>query len=325
MGTRDPEPLGIDSKSFFNSVLSHATKLLGVAEWQHGQDPDPDARLAVQGCLQAATLRMRSGLPFVPEPQQCIMLVEMASRAMARFAAAPQAASAAGVLLPPISDFLSCLADRNPLRSVRRATGARCSLLASVQAMLQGPLPLLSAAGVAAYGPALVIEAAASVFCAINIAALMSGDECMDESRLVVSLLEQCHALLADRGSAAKLQERLPYPQCSLAYEVLGFATQLARVADAATQLNITFLNIILKPEPARQYCIGNLADCQWQLLALSSAVAQPVRMHSSVVELPAFCERPSAYEGAALLAEIAKILATQISREPSSCSPQDW
>lgn len=284
MGARDPEKFGIDGNIFFNGVLLDATLLAGIAETQHEQDPDPDARLAVHCCLHAATLRIRSGLPFVPEPQRCIVLVKVASRVMASFAAAHEAASAASVLLPPISNFLTAMAgqmhrkSRNPLGIGRKLAGARRSLIASVQVVLEGPSPLLSAAGVTARGPALVLGAAWSVLCALNIAVLVPESEISD-SLMAVQLLKQCRALLADHESVAKLQGWQHYPQCFLAYDkVLRIAAQLALVANAAFQLNLTFLRSMLKVEqlPAQQYRIGTLADCQQQLLALSNAVAQP-------------------------------------------------
>lgn len=306
MGPRGPENFGIDGNRFFNSVLSHAITLSGVAQWQYGQKPDPDARLAVHRCLYAATMRMRSGLPFVTEPQQCVALVKVASRVMASFAAAPEAA--ASVLLQPISNFLVALACRDPLCIVRQPAGPRRSLLASVQVVLEGPSPLLSAAGVAAHGPQLVLEAAWSVICALNIAALVPGSDNSSESLMAVQLLNPCQTLLADHETAAKLQERQCYPQCCLAYEeVLVIAAQLALVADAASQLTVTLLDAVLKPESGRQYRIGTLGKYQQQLLALSSAVAQPICMHSSLVELPGSTQPTSAYEGAALLAEVAK------------------
>ncbi len=83
MGARAPEIVKTDGNSVFDSVLLHATRLSGVAEKQQGQKPHPDVRLAVAGCLRAAELRVRSNLSFVPRPQQCIMLMEAASRVMA--------------------------------------------------------------------------------------------------------------------------------------------------------------------------------------------------------------------------------------------------
>ncbi len=101
----------INGNSLFTAVLQHATELSAIAERQQGQDPQPDARLAVARCLFAAQQRVCSGLPFVPGPQQCVKLVEVASRVMASFAAAPEAASAASMLLPAIGIFLTAVRD----------------------------------------------------------------------------------------------------------------------------------------------------------------------------------------------------------------------
>ena len=102
-----PERLGIDGNSFYSALLLQALTLTGTAELQQGQHPEPDARLAVARCLKAAGLRARSGLPFVPEPSQCIELARVADRVVASFAAAPEAASAASMMMPPINNFLA--------------------------------------------------------------------------------------------------------------------------------------------------------------------------------------------------------------------------
>ncbi len=109
---------------------------------------------------------------------------------MASFAAAPEAASAASVLLPPISDFLRAVSDTDQ-ECAQKLTRARRTLLASVKLVLEGPQPLLSAARVANCGPVVVGEAAVSVFYAINIAVWASGTVITGgESRLAAQLLQ---------------------------------------------------------------------------------------------------------------------------------------
>ena len=84
-----PERMQIEGDCFFTTVLLHALTLAGVAERQQGQHPQPDARLAVACCLEAAGTRVRGDLPFVPQPSQCMALARVADRVMASFAAAP--------------------------------------------------------------------------------------------------------------------------------------------------------------------------------------------------------------------------------------------
>ncbi len=67
MPVNAPEKLELDGNSFFTAVLLQALTLIDTAELQQGQHPQPDARLAVARCLDAAGSRARSGLPFVPE------------------------------------------------------------------------------------------------------------------------------------------------------------------------------------------------------------------------------------------------------------------
>ena len=189
--------------------------LCGVAERQQGQDVQPDARLAVAHCLDAAHTRLCSGLPFKPELSQCIKLAEVASRLLTSFAAAPEVASAASVLLPPISNFLSGLRDSTQKCGQKLDRVCR-SLLASVELVLEGPQLLLSAACVAACGPVLVGEAAASVSCAINIAGWATGTATtFDESSLAARLLQHYVALLADSTIATQLKNQHCYP-CAL-------------------------------------------------------------------------------------------------------------
>ncbi len=309
-----PEALGIDGDKFVTDVLLLATTLSVIAEKQQGQDPQPNARLAVASCLCVAQQRMCSGLPFVPGPQQCIMLMEVAARVMASFAAAPEAASAASVLLPAIGVFLTAVSITDVDCTARQLAETRRSLTVSVQAIVEGPLPLLTAAGVSARGLVIVGEAATSIMSAISIAAWISVKAFAGKSRLVAQMLQQCQALLADHKVAAQLEERQHYPQCSFLPPV-AVAAQLASLADCASHLIIRYLSQTLKPMESGEL-IGTLADCQQQLLALSSAVALPPLMHASVVELKDRTRKLSAYEGAELLAEIAKFMAEAVGHE---------
>ncbi len=210
-----PERLKVDGSRYFTVVMQRMMALCSIAEGQQGQHAQPDARLAVTRCLRAAESRMRSGLTFVPVPPMCIMLTELASRIMATFAAAPEAASAASVLLLPISSFLDAVGVCTS-ECAQKLVATRRSLLASARLVLEGPLPLLSAAGVAAHGPAVVVEAAISVVGAIGIAAWAQADATLDvEFRMAEKLLQQLQALLAD-PIAAQLKERLRYPLCSV-------------------------------------------------------------------------------------------------------------
>ncbi len=226
---------------------------------------------------------MCSSLPFVPGPQQCFKLVEVASRVMASFAAAPEAAFAASVLLPASIIFLSAVCNTDLSWTAGQLAGARRALIASVQVIVEGPSPLLTAARVTARGPVVVGEAATSIMSAINIAAWLRGTESAGESRLVAEMLRQCQALLAEHKVAAQLKERQQYPQCSLMMP-MAVAAQLASLANSASHMIINYVSQTFALESG--FMSGMLADCQQQLLALSSAVALPPLMHSSVVEL---------------------------------------
>ena len=275
MGADAPEVMDMDGKSFFNSVLLHATRLSGVAEKQQGQHPQPDAPLAVAGCLRAAALHVSSGLPFVPGPQQCITLMEVASRVMASFAAAPRAGSAASALLLPISCFLTAVSCKSPECTVQQLAGARDSLLASVKLMLEAPSSLLTSEGVTTHGPVIVGETLFSLKYAISIAAWLPGSRSLVDSRLAAQLLKQCQALLADGEIAAQLKEQQRYPLCSLPLpQPLTIAASLALLASGASRMIIECISGMIRTESG--VSIALLADCQQQLLALSSAVAQP-------------------------------------------------
>ena len=113
---------------------------------------------------------MRSGLPDVPELQQCIKLMEVASRVMMSFATAPEAASAASVLAPPIGMFLTAVGDVKPEGTAQQVTRARRPLLSSVQLLPEELPPLLTSASLAARGRMTVAEAVSSVMHAIRIA-----------------------------------------------------------------------------------------------------------------------------------------------------------
>ena len=207
-----PEIVNIDGNNFFTALVQQAIALCSVAERQQGQDPQPDARLAVAHCLQAACSRLCSGLPFEPAPPQCISLVEVASRVMASFAARPEAASAASMLLPPISHFLSGPLSDSAQKCGLKLNKARRSLLASVELLLEGPQLLLSAACAAARGPVLVGEAAALVFHAVTIALWASGyATTAGESRLAARLLQQCVVLLSDQRLSWRSSTATPF------------------------------------------------------------------------------------------------------------------
>ncbi len=66
MKAQHPEVANIDGNSFFTAVMQQAVALCGIAEKQQGQIQQLDARLAVAHCLQAASLRLRGGMPFKP-------------------------------------------------------------------------------------------------------------------------------------------------------------------------------------------------------------------------------------------------------------------
>lgn len=120
------------------------------------------------------------------------MLMELASRVMAGFAAVPEAASAVSVLLPPISIFLGAVGDSTPECAAQHLAGARRSLLASAQLLLWGPSSLPTAASVAAHGPVTIGEAAMSALAAIRIAMWHSRAASPVGSRLATQLLKQC-------------------------------------------------------------------------------------------------------------------------------------
>ena len=319
-----PESLNLDGGSFFTAVLQQAIALCGVAERQQGQDLQPDARLAVAHCLQAAYSRLCSGLPFEPAPPQCIMLVEVASRVMASFAAAPDAASAASVLLPPISKFLYSLRD-SAQKCAQKLDRARRSLLASAELVLEGPQPLLSATRVAVCGPVLVGEAAVSVFYANHIAVWATGTAMtFNESRLAAGFLQQCVALLADSTIATQLKKQHCYPIRSL-----GTAPQLAVHLDCLAESASTRVSKYMGGLITATMCIKSrmkmLADNQQQLLALSAALARAAHMHGPDGELQESVQRPAAstYAAAALLANIAGVCAESMHHNaPLVCQP---
>ena len=324
MKAESPESLNLDGDIFFTAVLQQAMALCGVAERQQGQDVQPDARLAVAHCLDAAHTRLCSGLPFKPELSQCIKLVEVASRLMAQFAAAPEAASAASVLLPPISNFLSVLHD-SAQKCGQKLTRAHRSLLASVELVLEGPQLLLSAARVAACGPVLVGEAAASAFCAINIAGWAAGTAMtFDESRLSSRLLQHCIALLADSTIATHLKKQHCYPLRSLGL-VLQFAVHLDNIAEFASIRVYSYVCGLVLPPVSIKARMKMLANNQQQLLALSAALARAAHMHGPKGELRESVEQPaaSAYKEAALLASIADASAEALHQNsPLVCQP---
>ncbi len=308
-----PESMGVDGNSFFGAVLQHAVTLSSIAEGQHGQDPQPDARLAVMHCLQAAEGRLRNPLPFLPAPPLCVMLAQLAGRIMARFAAAPHAASSPCLLLQYIAFFLDAMIGRVP-ECAQKLSRVHRSLLASVQLLMRGPQPQLSAAAVAAGGPLLVCEAAMSVLCAIRVAVFAKGDNFSDTvSRLNAQLLQQCLALLADVSISAQLKELVGYPLRSVR------RAQLAFVVDSALGSVITFMGSIINSLQVRLHTrIMALADHQHGLLALSTAVAQPTLMKTlegGLLDTPT----ATAYEAASLLADIAMLSAEALNGNPSS------
>ena len=295
MNPEYPESLNFDGNSFFTAVLQQGTALCSVAERQQGQDLQPDARLAVAHCLQAAYSRLRSGLPFEPAPPQCITLVEVANRVMASFAAAPEAASAASVLLPSISNFLSGRRD-SAQKCGQKLKRARRSLLASVELVLEGPQPLLSAARVAACGPVLMGEAAPSVFYAADIAVWATGTTMtFDESRLASRFLQQCVALLADSTIATQLKKQLRYPMRSLD-TALQFAEHLDRLVEGASiRLSNYMGDLLMTSTVCIKAQMKMLADNQQQLLALSAALARAAHTQGPKGKLQESVQQPAA------------------------------
>ena len=307
---------GLDGNRFFSAVVPHALNLGRIAERQQGLDVQPDVRLAVARCLQVAKMRVLSGLPFVPAPPHCIKLVQMAGRIMASFAAAPEAASAASFLMMPICSFLAAVSDSVPQR-VRQLASARRSLLASVQLLLEGSSPFLTAATVTARGPVVVVEAASSIYCALHIAAQIAGAiPANDEIRLAAQLMQKCQELLADPAIADQLKERLRYPVSA----PFPIAQQFVEMATRAGTLVIHLVFSQSHTEIS--------ADCQQQVLALSAAVMQPSLLHGLGFELAESPQQPAAttYYGAALLADLAKLSTAALCRDPNSvCQPAGW
>ncbi len=273
-------------------------------------------------CLRAAESRLRSGLPCVLPV--CIMLTELAGCIMVSFAAAPKAASAASVLLLPISSFLDT-AGICTSECAQKLVAARRSLLASARLVLEGTLPLLSAPSVAAHGPAVVVEAAISIVGAISISALARADAAPPvEIQTEALALQQLQALLAD-PIAAQLKERLRYPLCSLdCVQSTSVAAQLAGL-EVSLEHVITLMADLLNSKPCRQNLTSSLAGTQQQLLALSTAVARPALVRGSGVWPPNCGQQPATavYQGATLLAKIASLSAGALHQAPSSvCQP---
>ena len=317
--------MSIDGDSFFTALLQQAIALCSVAERQQGQGPQPDARLAVVHCLQATYLRACSGLPFEPAPPQCITLVEVASRVLASFAAVPEAASAASVLLPPISRFLSGPLSDSAQKCGQKLNKARRSLLASVELLLEGPELLLSAACVAARGPVLVGEAAALVFHAVTIALWASGfSMTAGESRLAARLLQQCVVLLSDPTIATQLVKQHCYPICSLE-TMQEFPTHLEYIAEGATISVLSYICGLNLSTVCMKARMKILAENQQQLLALSAAVARAARKYGSKGGLRESFQLPTTtvYEVVALLAGITGFSAETLSENPALvCQP---
>ncbi len=301
-----PERSEIDGNSFYTAVLLQALELTGTAELQQGQHPQPDARLAVARCLDAAGSRVRSGLLFKLEPSQCIELVRVADRVMAGFAAAPEAASAAFIMMPNISNFLTGVGGSLP-GCVQKLSRVRHSLLASVQQLLEGPAPFLTGVNVAARGSVVVVEAASTILGAITAAWWAGGIGMADDiSRPAAFLLQQCQALLVDSKIAAQLRERQRYPLCSLATsQSPAGAELLARLAGSASELLIGCMDGIFHAEMCLHTQGGIVAASQQQLLALSTAVKRPALMYGLVTEPPGSVQQlvPAAYASAFLLA----------------------
>lgn len=334
LGGRLPERVRIDGSKIFTPLMQHVLRLCGIAEGQQGQHVQPDARLAVAHCLHAVRTRVRSGLPFVPEPPVCLKLAEVAGRAMASFAAAPLAASAASVLLPSIGDFLLAVSGSTP-EGAKKLVGTRRSLLASIELLLEGPSALLSAASVAARGPFVVIEAIDSALGAIRIANWSRGAASSQrESRMAGKVLLQLEALLADPMIATQLKEWSRYPLCSATTSM----TRTAEATDVVTQidlLEIAFLeylfaeiNPLITSKLSLQTLPKVLADCKQQLLAVSAAVARAALLPDTPV-LPAKAGQLPAsapylgYLGVHTLADMAGVSAQALYHDPSSiCQP---
>ncbi len=261
---------------------------------------------------------MFGDLPFVPEPSQCIELVKAADRVMVGFAAAPKAASAASIMMPHISCFLSGVGGSLP-ECVQQQAGARRSLLASVQRLLEGPA--LTGANVAARGSVLVGEAASTVFGAIRVAFWAGGARMADDiSRPAALLLQQCQGLLVDSTMAAQLRERQKYPMSSVGVrQLLVVADLLARLVEGASQIVFTYMNGAFQADTRLYTQIAIVAASQQQLLALSAAVTRPAFMHDFVTEPPGSVQQPGppVYSGAALLTQVAMISAAALDDNP--------
>ena len=233
----------------------------------------------------------------------------------------PEAASAASVLLPPISDFLSGVIGGMP-ECAQELAESRHSLLASVRQLLEGPSPFLfTGANVAARGSVVVGEAASTIFSALSAILWAGGGAYTDDtSRPAALLMQQCQALLADSTIAAQLRERQGYPFCSLTTGQQPNAVLLAHLVEGASELVIAHMDGIFNRGICRATQIGIVAASRQQLLALSAAVAQPARMCGSEVaphesrQLPAL----ATYKGAALLADVAMISAAALDDYPS-------
>ncbi len=319
-----PERFKIEGCRFFTAVMQRTMALCSIAEGQQGQHAQPDARLAVRHCLGAAESCMRSGLPFVPVPPVCIMLTELAGRVMASFATAPEAASAASVLLLPIS-FLDAVGVCTS-ECAQKLVAARRSLLASVRLLLEGPVPLLSAPSVSAHGPTFVVEAAILLVSAIGTAAwARAGAAPPVATQIAAQVLQQLQALLAD-PFAAQMKERLRYPLCSLfRVQSISVAAQLVQLEICLLKDVIALMTELLNSRPCRQNLIASLAGCQQQILAVAAAVARPTLVRSSGVWPPDCGQQPACavYQGAVLLARFASLSAEALHRDPSSvCQP---
>ncbi len=246
---------------------------------------------------------------------------------MASFAAAPEAASAASVMMPPISNFLASMGGSRP-ECLQKLSRVRRSLLASVQRLLEGPAPFLTGANVTSRGSVVVGEAAQMIFSAIGVALWAGGFEMPDDiSRPAALMLQQCQALMVDSTIAAQLRERQRYPMCSLATtQPLAIAESLARLAEGALELVITYVDGIFNAEIFLEtQKIDIVAGSQQQLLALSAAVTRPAPMQGLTTEPPGSVQQlvPAAYKGAALLANVAVISAAALDKNPSSiCQP---
>ena len=327
MESQPPELLGIDGGRLQADVLSLAIMLSEVAEGQQGRDPQPDARLAVARCLRSADMHVRRGQHFLLKPVLWSRLAELASRVMADFAAAPQEASAASVLLPPISDFLSAVGTRKP-GCAPQLNRVCHSLLASVQQLLEGPSQLLSAAGVAAHGVTLVHEAALSILGAIKIAVWCgcSFTSVVDVSRPAALLLQQCQALLTDSTTVVQLRVPQRYPSCAQTLcSSLTVVQNVVLAAKDASEFVRDFLGCIIDGNSDRNTRISYIAARQQQLQALSAAVACPTFMYGLEVNFALFADLAQAtmHSCAALLADVAIKSAEAMHCDPALiCQP---